>query len=688
MFYGRVDVYWPDGPIESYRLNKPTIAIGRSTGNDIVLDTTAISRYHIALTFTNQQMVLEDLDSVNGTYVDSVRLAPREPHVLRGGEEIQIGDIRVIFHPPSEALSLSEDTTQRMVLSQPTYRLELEGPDMDVAPGAYVQAALKIENLSDKTDRYFVEIDGLPKGWVRVDRVEMELEPGEQGQAMISFKPLRRSESQPGEHPFVVRVRSKSQPSQTIDAPTMLRVLPFSGFGMALGAPQTDQNGTFQLYLHNQGNAPLPLTIQGTDRDQRLRFDLPQTRLVLGPGERQTLTGSVRPRRRTWLGQDREIEFAILARSNDQAGFLAAVPGTVMDRGALPPWAPVLAIPLLALVVLLVVGTALLLLGDDDDDQPALPPVIGTFTVSSPAVVVGEPVDVTWQVSDADALDLVVQRRESQQRVPLEPDATAYSLSFEETGVVALVLEAHNGDAVATSTLQVEVRPVVSLTLEVVDGTELVHFVQHDVQISWDVLGAREFDGQYSIWLESSDAAALDLAAPQPLTNAITLPVVPAGEQVEWLVTLYAEGQDNVTATVTQKLPIVYPSCELSAARTVVRSGPGEAYPALVPPLESSSEGNLSFSPTAQDPSGTWFQVTIGVDNPRQGWVRRDDFTCANFDPDRLIATNDFPPPPEIVTPTATASPPPTSTPVTPASVTASPAPTSAPVTADSTPAP
>ena len=139
MFYGRVDVYWPDGPIESYRLNKPTIAIGRSTGNDIVLDTTAISRYHIALTFDKQQMLLEDLDSVNGTYVDSVRLAPRDPYVLRGGEEIQIGDIRVIFHPPSEADSLAEETTQRMVLSQPTYRLELDGPDMDVAPGAYVR---------------------------------------------------------------------------------------------------------------------------------------------------------------------------------------------------------------------------------------------------------------------------------------------------------------------------------------------------------------------------------------------------------------------------------------------------------------------------------------------------------------------------------------------------------------------
>ncbi|RPJ02966.1 MAG: FHA domain-containing protein, partial [Chloroflexi bacterium] len=67
MFYGRVDVYWPEGPVESYRLNKPAIAIGRSTGNDIVLDTTSISRYHITLTYKDQQIHLEDLGSVNGT---------------------------------------------------------------------------------------------------------------------------------------------------------------------------------------------------------------------------------------------------------------------------------------------------------------------------------------------------------------------------------------------------------------------------------------------------------------------------------------------------------------------------------------------------------------------------------------------------------------------------------------------
>src|SRR5258708_19402755 len=99
MAYGRIDVDWPEGPIESYQLEKPSIAIGRSSGNDIVLDTTAVSRYHVSLSRQDQQVLLEDLDSVNGTYIDGERIQPHDPIVLNGGEKIQIGATPPI-HPP------------------------------------------------------------------------------------------------------------------------------------------------------------------------------------------------------------------------------------------------------------------------------------------------------------------------------------------------------------------------------------------------------------------------------------------------------------------------------------------------------------------------------------------------------------------------------------------------------------
>ncbi len=669
MFYGRVDIYWPDRPVESYRLNKDTIAVGRSTGNDIVLDTTTISRYHITFTFKNQQALLEDLESVNGTYVDSVRLRASTPFVLRGGEEIQIGEIRLIYHPPGPFESGgSEDTTQRIVLSQPTYRIQLDGPDMAVAPGAHVQAALTVKNVSEDADRYFVEIDGLPKGWARADRVEVPLEAGEETQVVISFKPLRRSESRPGEHPFVVRVRSKSRPADTIDAQTVLHVLPFSGFGMALGDIVPEQNDSFKLYLHNQGNAPLPLVIQGTDKVQALQIDILGGQVQLGPGERRTLTGTIKSRRRRWFGAEREHEFAVLARSQDASGFLAAIPGRYAESGRFPAWTPVLAVPLMTLFVLLLVGFALLLFGGDDD-TPGKQPVIQFFGLEEieKPVMPGDQVVVNWAVVDAERVTLAAHHALEQRQFPLEQETGAYVLSFEYTGVHQLTLEAWNGDASVTAIIQVDVQPVVMFTLDVLNGTELVRHVQHDVRIQWSVVGAKEYQGGYNIWVESTAHSAPLFIPPMPLTGEQTISLVLEDDAPVWAVTLYAEGQDQVVASMTQEIPVVFPICELQAEQTIVRSGPGETYPALLPPQPSADTpgSTLSYSPVARDPSGEWLRVVIGVDAARYGWVLREDFTCTNFDFERLLITADFPPPPDsapVVEATETAAPPATGT--------------------------
>lgn len=650
MFYGRVDVFWPDGPIESYRLNKPTIAIGRSTGNDIVLDTTAISRYHISLTFnTNQQALLEDLESVNGTYVDSIRLKPHEPFVLRGGEEIQIGDIRLIYHPPvpAETVPGEAETTKRVVLTRPTFQIELVGPEMAISPGAHVQATLKIENAGTQTDRYFVEVDGLPKNWVRVDRVELDVEPGEQAQVVISFRPLRRSESLPGDYPFTVHVRSKSNPAETIDAPATLRVLPYSGFGMALDNPKVGEEGSFKLYLHNQGNAPLPLTIQGFDRDHSLRFRLSHTRVQLGPGERQTVTGSVRPRGYRLFGSRREREFAVLARAQDSSGFLASVPGTFTEKAALPAWTPVLIVPVIALVAMIGAVAIILLSGGRSQPKPTVSPVINAFMVSAPQITLGEPDQAVWDVADAEALTLYAERAGQQQQYTIDPTAASFTLTFDQTGRYTLTLEARNKELVTSATAQVEVRPAVTLNLQVLHGVDLVRNVQHDIQVNWMVNGAVALSGGYRLWVESSDPNGTLLPAPLPLTGQQVVQVTPKSDQSEWLVTLYAQGQDNVVASVTQKLAIVYPICELRAKQTIVRSGPGTVYPAIMPPQppEGSPAGTLSYSPVARDPSGQWLEVNIGVED-RPGWVPLKDFTCTNFDPNFLVSTNDFPPPP------------------------------------------
>ncbi len=670
MFYGRVDVYWPDRPVESYRINKATVAIGRSTGNDIVLDSTTVSRYHITLTFQERYALLEDLDSVNGTYVDGRRLRPHEPLTLRGGEEIQVGEARLIYHPPIAPETLraqidAEDVTQRVELAKPTYRVALAGPDMPIAPGAHVQAMLTLENVGAEEDRYFIEIDGLPKGWARAERVELPLAAGEEAQIVISFKPLRRSDSLPGEHPFTVRVRSQAHPAEALEVPAILHVLPFSGFGMALEMASGEEKGRFALYLHNQGNAPLSLTLQGIDQAQALLIRLPAGQVRLAAGERRTVVGTVRPRRPRWFGKTREYAFVMQARANDPSAFVAAVPGRYVEHPRLPQWAAWAGIPALALLLLALVGGLVWALRDGGEENlPA--PAIASLEVSQPTIALGEPVTLSWDVQNAQTLTLTAKTARGQRQFTLSSETTAYTLTPDQTGIYTLILEAANGKTRRSASAYVEVRPVVTLNVDIPDdGNVLVRNVRHEVLIRWSVVGAREYDGGYTIWLESADGASVLHAPPMPLTGEQRVTVIPAGEAETWGVTLYAEGWDQVLTQATQTLTVVYPVCELSAERTVVYSGPGEAYPVLLPPQSVGEAGStISYSPIARDPSGAWLQVLVGVANPRMGWVRRADFVCANFDPGRLVVSENYPPPPTSTPkPTALPSPTPTSAP-------------------------
>src|SRR5258708_1910983 len=298
MAYGRIDVDWPEGPIESYQLEKPSIAIRRSSGNDIVLDTTAVSRYHVSLTRQDHQILLEDLDSVNGTYIDGERIQPHDPIVLNGGEEVQIGDIRVIYHPveniaenPTRPISVpdNQQETRRIELIQPTFKVELDPPADPVTPGAYIQANLIVTNLGREVDQYRIEIDGVPKEWVRMDRAQFEIDPGGDVPVLISFKPLRRSESAPGDYAVTVRVHAQSVPDQPTEARMHLMVRAYSGFGIVLGTERITPDDPFELHVHNQGSGPLTLTLAGAAPGGGLVFDLPSPSLTLAPGERRAI---------------------------------------------------------------------------------------------------------------------------------------------------------------------------------------------------------------------------------------------------------------------------------------------------------------------------------------------------------------------------------------------------------------
>ena len=88
-----------------YRIDEPEVRIGRHPEAHVLLDDVTVSRRHALLTVLEDQVVLTDQASLNGTYVAGERV---DSHVLQDGDEIQIGRFHLVF---LEGPSADEDGT-------------------------------------------------------------------------------------------------------------------------------------------------------------------------------------------------------------------------------------------------------------------------------------------------------------------------------------------------------------------------------------------------------------------------------------------------------------------------------------------------------------------------------------------------------------------------------------------------
>jgi pSer/pThr/pTyr-binding forkhead associated (FHA) protein len=77
-----------------FRLDAPEVRIGRHPEAHILLDDVTVSRRHALLTVLEDDVVLTDQASLNGTYVDGERV---DSHVLSDGDEVQIGRFVLLF---------------------------------------------------------------------------------------------------------------------------------------------------------------------------------------------------------------------------------------------------------------------------------------------------------------------------------------------------------------------------------------------------------------------------------------------------------------------------------------------------------------------------------------------------------------------------------------------------------------
>jgi FHA domain len=644
MAYGRLDVFWPDGQFKTFQLVENNISVGRSTGNSVALDTTTISRYHFSLTNDGQKTYITDMESANGSFVDSVRLAPNTPYPLDGGEEIQIGDLRIIYHQldemPTQPMKAIEETTQRIEVVSPAFRVDVIGPAAPFSPGAHMSAEISITNTSAETQHYRVEVSGMPPDWIRLDRPELAIEAGHSEQVLINFRPLRRSDSRPGDYRVLVRVMLRDNPQHKLDAQMVVHILPYGGFGMALEKTLISSGQSFRLHLHNQGSAPLPLAITCRNRDNKLRYTYPSNQVTLMPGARFVVQGQVQPLKPSLWGKPRQYPFDVLVTSQDAARFLAVARAYFLEKPMLPSWTP------LALAGGGIVGLLLLVLVVATLLQPTPPPHISAFSISSAQVAQGEAINLNWAAQDVSSLSLKLNGNTVIERIGTETTGLTLDTSGL-TGTVLLELVGHNGNRQTAASQTVYVYVPLGAGSFSANPTQLVRYVVQNLTISWNIPGAvkTRLSGLEKF---TTTPVSAEYGSEANVSGLVGIPSEPLR------LTLYAEDEAGNQQEQTLDVAVINPECSPAGPPVTLYSGPDARFQVVgtVP-----TAGMVVVD--AQDGSGGWLRVQLsgGI----SGWGVRSQLACAQtFNPADLVKELNVPtlPPPTITpvpSPTLTA---------------------------------
>ncbi|MCC6604821.1 MAG: winged helix-turn-helix domain-containing protein [Anaerolineae bacterium] len=114
----------------THNLAGPTTMIGRAVENEIVVSSQRISREHACIRREGWRVILEDVGSTNGTFLNDQRIL--EPVQLRDGDHIKVGDVLFVFHDPE--VTYQDTVLPELELDIPAGIVRINRQPVDLAP--------------------------------------------------------------------------------------------------------------------------------------------------------------------------------------------------------------------------------------------------------------------------------------------------------------------------------------------------------------------------------------------------------------------------------------------------------------------------------------------------------------------------------------------------------------------------
>src|SRR3990172_6116059 len=98
----KTQIKFKDAVVKEMPMTQDTLSICRKGGNDLVIDNYAVSGFHARILREDQDFVIEDLNSLNGTFLNGRKVSKC---VLKNSDVVLIGNHTIEFfsEKPSDA---------------------------------------------------------------------------------------------------------------------------------------------------------------------------------------------------------------------------------------------------------------------------------------------------------------------------------------------------------------------------------------------------------------------------------------------------------------------------------------------------------------------------------------------------------------------------------------------------------
>lgn len=283
-----------------------------------------------------------------------------------------------------------------------SFDARLSTDQIAVDPGVATPLEVVVENRSEDSQQFEIQIEGVDPEWVAVPVPIFRAGPGETRAEKVFFKPPRISESVAGNYPFVVKVRSLD----TGDARTLqcvVAIRPFHHLSMELSPKRgrvssVAKSCRFTLTLMNLGNTDHTVQLMGSDPENLCAFEFEKEGVSLTAGQQTTISMGVSATSSRFLANPRLHGFTISGRSREASAVACSAQGQLEQRAMVSPGSALFALVLL----LLVAGWWMIF---------PKPPKVDSLILSSKSLTEGEKLTISWRASQADKVELYLNDR-------------------------------------------------------------------------------------------------------------------------------------------------------------------------------------------------------------------------------------------------------------------------------------